>query len=696
MTILCLRKSGLFLLLLLGGCPAPGNGGSGTPAPPPALIPLPRKVLWKDETLSLARVKLSLPARGELFPSFLEKELHRVLEERGARVVRTGEKGPACLLSFRPGLVKVPRNGDQAYSLEAGGGEIRVRASTRKGFFYAIQTLRQLIRAEGGVPRVRACSITDWPAFRYRGFMHDLGRNFQSIPFLEKQIDILARYKINFFHMHLTDNPGWRVESRRHPELNKPSSYRPTRHPGKFYTFEELEGFVSFCRDRGVLVMPEMDMPGHSQYFKKVFGFPMQTPKGAEILEGEIADWCKVFPGPYFHLGSDEVRIRMKDFIPRMVRAVRSHGKEAVVWRPGGPIPDKGVITQLWSRKGPLPGMRFFDSRFTYLNHVDPLIAPVRYFFLQACLSPHDTPEALGGILCYWPDTRIAREEDALRITAFYPALLAWAESTWRGRKSSGRAFWARVPPPGTAEGRAFREFENRLLEHRDRFFAGEPFPCVRQSNLPWRLIGPFDHGGNLARSFPVEREIRESYLVDGKIYRWRKELAWGGTVHIRHFFGFPGWIPGAGKGTVYGLTWIHSDRERDGWMWINFNTLSLSGGRSGAGNPPLGKWSWMESKVWLNGKEVPPPRWNHPGLRGRAGFEVEVTNETYVNRPPCKVHFRKGWNQLLVKAPAGKWKGRKNRKWCFTAIPVSWDGRRVREPEGLTFSAFRGKDESR
>ena len=685
------------ILLSLPGCKGNWPKAEAALAPPPALIPLPRMIRWKAASLSLARVRVSYPAKEDLFPPFLRRTLGNILREGGARVLEGGGGSPTCRLVFQARSLEVPRNAGQAYRLEAAPGEILVQASERRGFFYALQTLRQLIQVEGGRPRVRACAITVWPAFRFRGFMHDVGRNFQSIPFLERQIDILSRYKINLFHMHLTDNPGWRVESRRHPELNKPSSYRPTRHPGKFYTFDELKNFTAFCADRGVMVMPEMDMPGHSQYFKKVFGVPMQTPKGAAILEGEIADWCEVFPGPYFHLGSDEVRIRMKDFIPRMVRAVRSHGKEAVVWRPGGPVPDDKVITQLWSRRpGPLPGVRYFDSRFTYLNHVDPMIAPIRYFFLQACLEPHDTPAALGGILCYWPDTRIAGEEDALKITAFYPALLAWAESTWRGRKDSGRAFWAKLPPKGTPAWARFREFETRLLDHRDRYFKNEPFPCVRQTDLPWRLIGPFDHKGDLSRSFPVEKEIRESYTVDGKVYRWRKDLAWGGTIHIRHFFGFPAWIPGAKEGTVYGLTWVHSDRDRDGWMWINFNTLSLSGGRSGAGNPPLGKWSWMESEVWINGKSVPPPRWNHPGLRGRAGFEVEVTNETYVNRPPARVHFRKGWNQVLVKAPAGKWKGRKNRKWCFTAVPVSWDGKRVSEPEGLYYSAFPGKEGNR
>ncbi len=228
-------------------------------------------------------------------------------------------------------------------------------------------------------------------------------------------------------------------------------------------------------------------------------------------------------------------------------------------------------------------------------------------------------------------------------------------------------------------------------MEHRDRFFKEKPFPYVKQTGICWRLIGPFDHKGDLSRSFPVEKEIKESYVVDGKKYEWRKRIAWGGTIHIRHPFGAPSWIDGARKGTVYALTYMYSPREKDAWMWINFNTTSLSGGRRGSGNPPLGKWSWMESKAWLNDKQIAPPRWKRPGLYGHGTLEIEITDETYINRPPTSVHFKKGWNKLLIKAPAGRWKGRKNLRWCFTAVPVSWNGKRAREDNEIRFSVYPG-----
>ena len=174
--------------------------------------------------------------------------------------------------------------------------------------------------------------------------------------------------------------------------------------------------------------------------------------------------------------------------------------------------------------------------------------------------------------------------------------------------------------------------------------------------------------------------------------YRWRDDVAWGGTIHIRHFFGFPGHVPGAKSGTVYGLTYIHSDEEREGFLWIGFDTLSLSGGRRPPGNPPQGLWSAAGGEVWLDGVPVDPPRWDHPGLSGRGSAEVAITDEVYIAREPTRVHFRKGWNELLVKAPDACADGRRTWKWCFTALPVSWDGKRATEPEGLRFAARPGE----
>jgi N-acetyl-beta-hexosaminidase len=103
---------------------------------------------------------------------------------------------------------------------------------------------------------------------------------YQDMPLLKQFVDVMAQYKMNVFHFHLTDNPGYRVECRVHPELNAPASYLPTRYPGKFYTYAELNDFIAYCKQRGVMVVLEIDIPGHSDYFKRAFGVEMQDEKG--------------------------------------------------------------------------------------------------------------------------------------------------------------------------------------------------------------------------------------------------------------------------------------------------------------------------------------------------------------------------------------------------------------------------------
>ena len=103
--------------------------------------------------------------------------------------------------------------------------------------------------------------------------MHDTGRNFQTIEMLKETIDLMSLYKINYFHWHLTDNPAWRIECKVYPQLNDAQYQRPGRDCGKFYTYDEIRELIAYAKERGITVMPEIDMPGHSAYFRNAFGF---------------------------------------------------------------------------------------------------------------------------------------------------------------------------------------------------------------------------------------------------------------------------------------------------------------------------------------------------------------------------------------------------------------------------------------
>jgi len=156
-------------------------------------------------------------------------------------------------------------NFNEAYRLIITPDSIRIEATTDTGIYWARQTLNQIIASSGG-KSIPCLEIIDWPAFRVRGFMHDVGRSFISVEELKKQITLLSQFKINVFHWHLTENQGWRLQSSRYPQLNDSCNF--TRLPGKYYTFADAHEIAAHCRAHHMLLIPEIDMPGHSAAFE--------------------------------------------------------------------------------------------------------------------------------------------------------------------------------------------------------------------------------------------------------------------------------------------------------------------------------------------------------------------------------------------------------------------------------------------
>lgn len=191
------------------------------------------------------------------------------------------------------------------YYLKSENGNVVIEGND----VWAKHTLSQLTDDRGRIPDVE---IHDWSAYPFRGFMHDTGRNFQTIEMLKETIDLMSLYKINYFHWHLTDNPAWRIECKVYPQLNDPKFQRPGRDCGKFYTYDEIRELIAYAKERGITVMPEIDMPGHSAYFRNAFGFSMDSEEGMKVLEKCIDEFCDEIPAsmcPYLHIGSDEVYI---------------------------------------------------------------------------------------------------------------------------------------------------------------------------------------------------------------------------------------------------------------------------------------------------------------------------------------------------------------------------------------------------
>lgn len=550
----------------------------------------------------------------------------------------------------------------EAYRLVVKSGEIRIEGRSLLALNNALQTLRQL-RTEQGIP----CGVVeDAPAFRWRGFMVDVGRNYESMDLLKEQIDEMAALKLNVFHFHLTEDVAWRMESRRYPQLNDPATM--TRDKGLYYRFEELRELQEYCRERFILLVPEFDMPGHSAAFKRALGYDMQSEEGLRtVLElmDEVLDACHF---PIIHIGADEVRIHNKDFVPTVTKLLEERGVRVMGWSPGGNYPST-VIRQLWSaaEKSEIdnPDVYKVDSRNLYINHMDALESVVSIYYHSILDGETDLGDEhrLGGELCLWNDRNLFYGDLNNLHNPTYPSMIAFAEKTWCGGGYPDN--YVSLSTDRDLEG--FRDFERRLCLYGQRHMVGLPFPYVAQADIEWKIYGPYDNGGDTSKVFPVERmdEVSLASLKADTTFI-------GGTLIFRHFWttqikGL--WTSPAPNQTVYASRQVWSDTEREVGMWIGFYDYSRS---QWPDAPQLGEWNDLSAKIWLNGAEIAPPLWAHAGQK--ADLEIPFYDENYSMRRPTRVTLRKGWNTILLKVPVASFVGKAwyaPVKWMATAVIV-------------------------
>lgn len=228
----------------------------------------------------------------------------------------------------------------ESYSLTITPRQITIEAADAAGLFYGLQSFIQLNdRYKGRIP---ALQIDDAPRFTYRGMMLDVSRHFRSKDFVKRQIDLMARYKLNRFHWHLTDGAGWRIEIKSHPELTEISAWRPYEDwagwnfggkrychrddpaaRGGYYTQEEIREVVEYARLRHITVIPEIEMPGHSEEVLAVYphlscsGKPyvdsdlcIGNEQTFDFLEDVLSEVMALFPSQYIHVGGDEATKR--------------------------------------------------------------------------------------------------------------------------------------------------------------------------------------------------------------------------------------------------------------------------------------------------------------------------------------------------------------------------------------------------
>ena len=286
--------------------------------------------------------------------------------ERAPRVVTGAEAGAApaqVVLAVLPDASA--RHGTEGYALRVSEAGIRLEAAEPAGLFYAVQTLRQLlppvVEWTGALPQPRVVpyvEVEDRPRFGWRGAMLDVARHFFEVEEVEHYIDLLAMYKINRLHLHLADDQGWRVEVPAWPRLTEHGgSTQVGGGPGGFYTSDEYARLVRYAADRFITVVPEIDMPGHTNaalasvpelncdgvapplYTGIQVGFSalcVESEATYEFVDAVLGHLAALTPGPWLHVGGDEVEELTEEqyrrFVERVEGIVHRHGKRMVGW----------------------------------------------------------------------------------------------------------------------------------------------------------------------------------------------------------------------------------------------------------------------------------------------------------------------------------------------------------------------------
>lgn len=260
-----------------------------------------------------------------------------------------------------------------AYWLEVGRKGVKIVAADEEGVFYARQTLKMMASLDSSVA---CCTILDWPRLRYRGMMLDVSRHFQGMDFVKKQLEMMALLKMNRFHFHLVDNPGWRLQIDAYPKLTKLTAWRPQaffwdwekdeiggpfveegsealRPEGKsapgayggYYTKQDIAELLSSANERHIEVIPEIEMPGHNYETRAAYPElacslpgggkdPWELCPGKEstyqFLEKVLLEVFDMFPSQYIHIGGDEARKNNWKLCPDCQARMKAEGLERV------------------------------------------------------------------------------------------------------------------------------------------------------------------------------------------------------------------------------------------------------------------------------------------------------------------------------------------------------------------------------
>ncbi|MDE3186470.1 MAG: family 20 glycosylhydrolase [Acidobacteriota bacterium] len=401
----------------------------------------------------------------------LDRHCGEVLRAQAA----SGDGSPRVLTirAAGPGNAVQSVDEDESYRLKVTPAMAELTAATDLGAMHGMETFLQLVSTENGTCRLPSVTIDDAPRFRWRGLMIDVSRHFEPVDVIERTLDGMAVAKLNVFHWHLSDDQGFRAESKKFPRLTEAAS------EGRFYTQEQMREVVAYARARGIRVVPEFDMPGHTsslllaypeyesgeavRELPAVFGIheAVLDPSNEntyKFIDAFVGEMSAIFPDAYFHIGGDETdgkewlaNPRIAAFMQkqgfktsaelqayfnrRLLPILARHGKKMMGWDEIlNPALPKDIVIQSWRGEaslaagaaqgyvGILSAPYYLDAQKTSeaMFLADPLPADTK-------LTPDQQRLILGGEVCMWGEQINAQTIDSRN----WPRTMAIAERFW-------------------------------------------------------------------------------------------------------------------------------------------------------------------------------------------------------------------------------------------------------------------------
>ncbi len=481
----------------------------------PSLVPLPSRIVWGQDRLVIdSGFNIVMDAKDPLLAIAASRFSFRISRQTGIPTRNGSARLAVHCAAPAPAYPKL--GDDESYRLEVSATGVALTAPTGTGVLRGLETLAQLVEAGPDGFFIPAVTIDDKPRYPWRGLMLDVSRHWMPVPVVERNLDAMAAVKMNVFHWHLSDDQGFRVESKRFPKLHQLGS------DGYFYSQVQVRQVIDYARDRGIRVIPEFDIPGHATSW--LVGYPQlgSAPGPYQIernwgifkptldptrettyafLEAFLAEMTALFPDPYFHIGGDEIDETqwkasapiqafakkhgfatspdLHSYFNRRIQAIlKRHGKIMIGW---DEILHDGIepsaVIQSWRGKESLAeaakkGYRGILSSGYYLDHLN-----TAAFHYQN--DPGEDPggHILGGEACMWTEYVDTETVDS----RIWPRAAAVAERLWSPADVQDiAAFYARLIPVSRSLDWVGVRHRSNYVPMLDRIAGGSPEAALR------------------------------------------------------------------------------------------------------------------------------------------------------------------------------------------------------------------------